>query len=853
MNQRHINHSYIKVAIIFTIIAFFSFPSFSAKVFPIHGVVTDDETGEHLSFVTVQSNSPRQAVVTDDNGVFKLNVVKGAHITVSALGYETKTTVIDDIPSDTLRISLYPMAIVLAEVTVGRTKNKYSKKNNPAVDLMQDLRRHRNISNPVDTTYYSYSNYEKMVLGLNNYDRKTTLGGVTKKMDFLQNYVDTAKWTGAEVLDLMLKEKLTTRIHKNGDNGKEVVTAYRSVGVDEEANQQNMRVTLEDLMDPINLYENDIKILQNRFVSPLSTIADDFYRFFITDTLTVDHEPCIELSFAPKTPETWGFNGKIFIPLNDTVRYPKRVTMRIPKHINANFVKNLFISQNYSKDSLGKVHKTLDDITMTLQLAPGTPELFASRQSVYDNFSYSYIDSLNTYYDKLGDSFDMPEADNRGDLYWNENRPISLTNAEANLGSIMHEARRIPLIYWGEKTIRTLTKGYVPTWNPSKFDIGPVLTFLSHNKAEGWRVKFGGMTTANLSPHVFARGYVAYSFGDKKLKYSGELEYSFNEKKYHSREFPVKSIRASYTYDKDQLGQEYMNGTSGTLLTSLNRNNLDLLTYRRLATLDYNLELENRLSFKVGYNYETQQATPWVKFIDGNNQYFNSLNQSYFEMEIRYAPGEKYFQTNNSRKAVNYDAPVFTIRYKYSPKGLLGADFERNSLEFHFKKRFWLSAFGYLHTQAQVGKIFSKVQFPALFWQSANTSYTIQNNSFTLMNPMEFAMDQYAMLHVSYFANGALFSRIPVIKKLKLREILIFKGCLGKLTDKNNPEKQQDLFRFPEEANTRPIGNKPYMEVGVGIDNILSFFRLDYYWRLTYLDAPGIDKRGLRVGLHLEF
>ena len=135
---------------------------------------------------------------------------------------------------------------------------------------------------------------------------------------------------------------------------------------------------------------------------------------------------------------------------------------------------------------------------------------------------------------------------------------------------------------------------------------------------------------------------------------------------------------------------------------------------------------------------------------------------------------------------------------------------------------------------------------------NANLSYTIQPESYSLMNAMEFMNDEYFSWDVTYFLNGWLFNRIPLLKKLKWREIVSCRGLYGHLSDKNNPELSDGLFAFPI-ADTRAMGKTPYVEVGVGIENIVKVLRLDYVWRLTYRDSPGIDKSGLRISLHMTF
>lgn len=744
----------------------------------------------------------------------------------------------------------------LKELIVKPKRRKYSKKNNPAVELMERVRQDKRHHDPQRSDYYRYDKYEKTVLALNDFDVGLVQknGKVGKQFDLLANFIDTAAWTGKTILDVALKEKVSTVVSGSKfPHAVEVVRGLRSNGLDEGFNQQNIRQIFEDLLREVDLYGNDIALMQNRFVSPLSAIADDFYRYEISDTLLVGGEKCVELTFSPHNPESFSFNGKLYIPVNDSVRYVKRVTMRVPKAINLNYVDNIFISQNFIKDSTGNTHKTLDDLCLEMQFLPGTPKLYGSRQVRYSGFSYVPAEDLGNVTAGGGREIMLSSAENESEDFWKESRLIPLSSAESNMGEMMSMLRKKPLLYWTEKVLKVFVNGYVTTGNPSKFDIGPVNTFISHNTAEGMRFRVGCVTTPALSPHIFGRGYVAYGLKDKKIKYSGELEYSFIPKTYTSREFPVNSIRATYQYDKDQLGQHYLFTNSDNVFLSLKRMSSDLITYRRLAKLEYNLELRNNLSIGVELRHETQEATEWVPFMRADGVYDRNFKQAALRLALRYAQGEKFVQAVTSRKPINLDAPVFLLTHEFGPRGLFGADFTLNKTELSIQKRFWFSAFGYADIILKGGIIWSKVQFPALLWQNANISYTIQPESYTLLNPMEFAMDKFASLDLTYFMNGLIFNRIPLIKKLKLREVFTFKGFAGSLSKKNNPEYNDDLYRFPHASGTVAMGRTPYMEIGAGIDNILTILRVDYIWRLTYRNMPGIDKRGLRISLHFSF
>lgn len=817
------------------------------------GIVTDSISGEPLPFVNVFSKKTQKGTLTDESGVFTLKVPSDGIISISSMGYLPKE--LKAITGDTLRIKMVPESYTLEEVVIKPKKGKYSKKNNPAVDLMKTLRHQRKELDPSLDPFYNYESYTKTVLGFNDFDADLNPDkSFNKRFDFFKTFIDTTLWTGKRVLDLSLKEKYAVNLNTGKPfSKKEVITGYRSVGIDESFNQDNIRAMLEDILREINVYENDINLMQNHFVSPLSAIGPDYYMYHITDTVAVGNQKCIELSFAPHNPESFGFNGKLFIPLDDSVKYVKRVYMRVPKSINLNYVDNIFISQNFYRDSIGKVHKLMDNISLELKLMPGTQPLYATRDTRYRNFSYEPRKDLEKYYSKGGDIFEIDEAQHRNSGFWDANRLVSLSHAESQMGSLITAFRKVPFLYWSEKILNIIVNGYIATGSKSKFDIGPVNTFFGYNTAEGFRMRVGGMTTANLNKHLFARGYVAYGFKDKKIKYNAELEYSFLRKKYHAREFPMNAIRIGYQYDRDELGQHYLFTNSDNVFLAWKRMKSDLITYRRMASFEYNLELRNYLSFGLGYRHETQEATPWVTFRNGFGENYSQFRQGEFFFRVRYAPGEKFVQGASQRLAVNMDAPIITLTHEYGPRKLFGADFTINKTELSVRKRFWFSAFGYANVIVKGGIMWSQVMFPALLWQNANLSYTIQPESFSLLNPMEFAMDRYASWDLEYFGNGILFNRIPLIKKLKLREVFTFKGFCGRLSSKNNPSDHPELFVFPVDANTRPIGKDPYMEIGAGIDNILTILRVDYVWRLTYKNVPGIDRHGLRISLHFSF
>lgn len=817
----------------------------------VKGVVRDLITNEPLSYVTVAANKKGGNTLTDSLGFFSIRVPNNATIQLNSVGYRTEE-LRAPFGLDTLQILLEPSTTELSELIVKPKKQKYSKKN-PAVDLMQKVRANYHKLRPDKVDGYNYDTYEKMVLALNSDDNnKGTWIIPVRDKQKLQSHADTALWTGDKIFVLSVKEK--TGVHLR-DKGKDVdvITASRNDGMDESLSKEYTNIIFEDMLRQVDVYDNDIMLLKNAFVSPLSRIADDFYKFEITDTVMIGTDRCVELSFAPHTAEMSGFNGKLYVPADDSLRYVRRVMMRMPKAANINYVKSLVLSQNYKLDSLGKINKTLDDLVATLQVIPGMPKFYISRQTRRENFGYEGRPEYNTYIERIGNKFELADAEGHDDTYWDQSRMLTLTHGEKTVFSKQSAFKNDKLFRAFKFIVNVVSRRYIPT-GPEKynyFNLGPILSVISYNKPEGWRLELGGMTTSKVSPHFWISGYGAYGFGDHKWKGRGMLEYSFEKKDKTPMEFPINSIKAGYQYDIESIGL-FKDPESSALLSSWRTSQNNFYIYQHKAFAEYVKEWRNHVTLSVGFRYTRQIPTAETRFVNGFGKEYGQLHQAAFSVSLRWAPEEKFTQSLDLRSPVNRDGWVFVLKHEYGPKRFLGSDFSLSRTDLAIDKGFWLSSFGYMEWKIRASKIWTQVPYTELCWPPANTSYFTDGHSFVLMNPMEFAMDQYAMWDMQYHAKGLLLDRIPFIKKARFREFISFKGIFSGLSRKNNPARAQGALRFPGDKTT-VMNATPYMECSVGIENILTFLRVEYVWRLTYRNRPDISRGGVRLGFHVTF
>lgn len=768
----------------------------------------------------------------------------------------------DGYDADTLR------GRTLNEVVVHRGKQRYSKRNNPAVDFARRIREARDVNDPRRKPLYSYSKYDRMEFGLHDFSvGDTTIGKKAGKFAFLKEYVDTTDASGIPRLPLSIKEKYSDVVYRRSPHSEKlIVRGIRQNGVDEIANLQNVQTMVEDVFREIDLYDDNVNLLQNRFVSPLSAIAPDFYKFYLTDTVSLGDMRCIVLSFAPRNPATFGFLGRIYVEKGDTSMFVRRVDMGVSPTINLNFIDHIRIIQEYDKAPDGTRQKKLDDFNAVISVIKGTQPLYARRTTRYSGHTFKPAAEMTSYLDRLGDTFDDEQAYERDSVYW-----IRVTDQKGDtptgnkrIVQMMARLRQVPLYRYGERFLKLMVVGYVPTGNPSKFDFGPLNTTLSGNSVEGLRLRAGGITTANLSRHFFARGYVAYGTRDQRWKYRGEVEYSFNRKRYHSREFPIHSIRLEHQYDIDQLGQNYMFTNPDNMFLALKRGSNHLITYLRHTTATYQLELANNFSTTVTASSRRMEPGPWVPLMTTDGQTLSHYTQNRASITLRYAPGEKFYQTKSTRIPINLDPWVFVLTHTYGPDNRLGNRFGINRTEISIQKRFWFSAFGFADVIIKGAREWSRTAYTNLLSPNANLSYTIQPESFALTDPMEFLGDTGLQWDLTYWANGALFNYIPLLKKLKLREVIAFRGWWSRLSDKNNPMVElsdissgksidNPLLLWPDYVLATPMHSRPYMEMSAGIDNLLKCLRVDYVWRLNYRDTPGVSRSGLRVSLHVTF
>jgi hypothetical protein len=843
----------------------------------IAGVVTDARTGKPIAYANVFYDGMPVGVNTDANGMYTLPLHAGKTLVVSFYGYGRQTF---NITSESRRIDvkMTDVSHTLKEAVVKARKKKYSRKNNPAVELMKkviaakkqtDLHRH---------PYFSYNMYKKLTFAFNEVSEKTLNEGIFKKMPFLNKHVEVCPETGKRIFPVTFQETTLRKIwRKNPQSEKTIITGKREEGLNKFfSSGEILNNILADCFSDVNIFDDNVRLLRHQFVSPISSKnAISFYHFYIQDTVFVGDDKCIEVAFTPNNPQDFGFSGSIYIMTDSTYRV-RRSKLQIPHSSDVNFVESLNIDQEFQHLPSGDQVLSQNKMTVQISAILDMARLHVQLTNDYSDFSLSPLPDKDFRFG--GQEYIEPNAVLQDNKFWETNRTDSLTMAEASMGQMVKEFQSMKNFNIFLFVFKAFVENYIETSSnpqkPSKFDFGPVNTTFSHNFIDGFRLRASGQTTANLNPHLFAKGYVAYGFKDHRFKGMTELTYAFKKRSYQVTEFPMNNLSASYQTDVMSASDKFMPTDKDNVFSSFKVTTVDQMVYYHKFNLKYQREWLNGFGVTAKLCRQRDEAVGALFYqpldavgaptTDKNkhNRYFNTTD---FAVELKFSPGAKYMNTKQRRITVNNEAPIFTLSHTVGLK-TLGGEHNYNLTEASVYKRFWLpSAWGRMDSYLNGGIQWNRVPYPLLIMPAANQSYIVHKAMFCMVNNMEFVNDRYVSAMVNWDLNGKIFNRIPLLRKLKWREVIGCNALLGTLTDKNNPSLNPGDSRlyylpghFAHDGSFRYSSfamenNKPYVEVYAGIHNIFKVLQIQAVRRLNYLYLPGAKKWGWRVKLELTF
>mgnify|MGYP000472357213 FL=1 len=832
----------------------------------ITGVVVEESTGDTIPFPSVQYKKEKIATSGNAYGRFSIKRLNGKKLTFSAVGYQELTILIGPNTPSEMKITLKTDTKQLKGVTVKTKRSKYSRKNNPAVELMKRVIAAKKRTDLANHDYYQFNKYQKITFAINDIKPTELENEKLKKKKWLINQIETCPYNNKLILPLSVDETVTRNIYrKDPKTEKSIIMGQSSSGVNDLIETGDiLNNVLKDVFTDVDLYDDQIRLLQYPFTSPIGKDAISFYRFYIVDTVYVDRDKCFHLQFLPNNQQDFGFRGEIWT-LADSTLHVKRCNLTLPKKSDVNFVDNLQIIQEYTRLPEGDWALTTDDMFVEMSIAKFLTKAIVIRTTRMSDYAFDELP------DKLfkGKTKVLHESNAmmRDEAFWDKYRSVELTKSESSMDAFINnlsQQKAFKYIIFG---VRAFIENFVETGSqnhPSKVDIGPINTMISSNFIDGVRTRISAQTTANLNPHWFLSGYYARGWDSRKNYYKGELTYSFNKKEYLPREFPKRTLTFTSTYDVCSPSDKFMHTDKDNVFTALKWTKVEKMMFYNRQQLSF--EREEEWGFRTTISLKTEENEAcgdlFFKPLSMVGMEDAMIGQGKFRttearIELRYAPGETFINTKQRRLPVNLDAPVFTLSHTTGIKGFLGGDYDYNFTEASIYKRLWLNSWGKIDILAKGGIQWNKVPFPLLIMPAANLSYIISDETFNLINNMEFLNDRYASLDISWDLNGKIFNRIPLLKKLKWREWLGIKCLWGTLTDKNNPTLAANagdgmLMEFPEGSYIMD-SKRPYIELIAGIHNIFKIIHIQYVHRLNYNHLPTATKNGVRLMMRLTF
>jgi hypothetical protein len=810
----------------------------------IKGKVVDATTKEAITTASIKCEENNTGASTDKSGNFQLLIQKRTNeILVSALGYHDKRVKIDS-GVTYVEIALEHTSFQIEAVEVNR-KKKYNNRN-PATELIDLVIKNRSLNKLEKKDSLYYEEYEKLKFGL--LDPKRIFKKSDKDLAFFYSNVDSGVVDDQEALNIFMFESISDNyVQQNPARTKKIIKAEEKTEFDSRyINNANIESFMGYMFQPIDIYEESVYFINKQFLSPIASNAKMYYKYYVKDTIRTDKEIYIRLQFEPRNPTDLLFKGELAISMDG--RYAvKSASLQLDEKANVSWVNDLRLRLSYYKDASGVMLQDTTDITVLFGRKT-RDALFGRRTSVNRKYDLSNISPENVFSGapiekRLSTTFTLQG-----------NRPVELSASEQNTYTNMDSLNNISSV----RTIMALgylvSQGY---YSLGKVELGPLEYLYHQNEVEGNRIRIGGRTTAAFSEKVYLEGYMAYGLADREFKYNLRTAVSLNGKSVTT--FPAHYVEALVQHDIFEPGKGlgFLKGDSFFRSFRSNRPTKFLNTdaYR----LGHLIEFGNHVSLSSQMTIQRRNPIGDLQFAlsADSTQFLNTINTSDLQFAFRWAPNEKFYYRNLTRNTIIERYPVFTLQYNKGLKEFLGGDYNYDALRFSVSKRLFLNQLGFGDVTVSAGKIWGTLPYPLLEMPNIQEIKDRHSISYERVNSMEFVADQFLKFSYNHKLNGFLLNKIPLVKKLKWRELFGARMFWGDLSAKNNPYLSNDVVYFDKDDEgkimTNVMGKEPYWEGYVGLDNIFRVLRVQYYVRMTYNEIKEPIKDRFRFSLHFSF
>ncbi len=813
------------------------FPFFTlSQTTKVEGTVTDAITGEVMPFVNVRFQNAKVGAITDTLGKYSIETYYATDSLVfSFSGYLKVTTYVELDKAQVIDVML-PILTANYEEVVVKAPDEF-----PSTILHKKVITNKPINNKEKLEAYEYEVYNKIQLDINNINDKFEDRGIVKRLDIITNYLDSAG-DGTSFLPVILSESVSDYyFKKNPKKKREIVKASRITGIDNlELNQ-----FMGDMYLDINIYDNSIDMFNKSFISPVATYARNFYRFYLEDSMFIDNYWCYKLTFTPKRTGDMTFEGEMWI--HDTTYAVKSFKASISPWTNINYIQDLYIHHEFDQVAPEVWMLTSEKMFANIKLTKktGLMGLYGRRHSTRQNYVINQEKDPDFY--KTNTTVEVLDSANmRSDEYWANIRHEPLAPKEEGINNMVDSLNNLRFFKALKNLVYFVSTGYYPL---NKVELGSAFSLFSFNPVEKFRLGLALRTSNNFSRRLELGGRLAYGFRDEKFKYGASIRYNITPKKRGM-------LNAYYNYDIEQIGTSSTAASVGSTFGTIFRTGpMDKLTFVEKVGVNLEKDIRKDVILFGGFEWKEYTALGRANYVrpnfeTGNHDTISRIQTTEFTLRYRWAKNEEFISGAFDRTSIRSKFPIISIQGIFGVKGLLGADYNYQKFDLFIEHIAKLGVMGRLKYQLNVGYINGRAAYPFLKVHEGNQSYWLATNAFNKMNFFEFISDQYVSVLLEHHFDGVIFDRIPLIKKAKLRLVVTGRGLLGSISDRHSTEMILPSF-------TKTFGNTPYVEVGMGIENLLKVIRVDVFWRLTHLD-PGVDITdikafGIRAKYYINF
>lgn len=832
----------------------------------ISGWMLDSYTDETLPFSNVYVRGSLIGTQTDMDGFFKVSVpARYDTLRFSAMGFKDEFRLVDDLAKqmrhgDSIIIKLKPDNLKIDEVLVKPDDKPYR--------LLRAVVRSKPKNDPTAHQRADYEKYTRWEYSLANIsDRAAEKGLILKGA---KDLMQISPEDSTRYLPVYFSETLShNETQADPLKARTTILADRTRGIDV-FKQYEIGGFSNALDNEINFYDDVVKMLGVGFVSPIAAEGPRYYDYFIIDSALVknrvrdaaitpegvdisgircanpDSTRLYTVKFRPKNVGDKVFEGTMVI---ETGRFsPLKIDAKMPKGTNINFVKKLNIKSSFQLvgDSIPFFGTNEMEVHVDYMPVNSDKKRLEILCRMINSQSDVKLDS-DTPLELSKKALDVEtlktdDYKNRDDEFWDERRHTDMTIQERKANAMIDSLNNVTSIKAFNHLAKAAITGFVDV---GTLEIGPIGEMFNTNKIEGLHLGYGMRTSKEISEQWVVSGILGYGFKNTRVTYGAGLGYRFTSPMRRTLELDYSDRLMKIGEDENILYlYENMLSTSETNIVAqlFKREEIDELLYCQKIRLRYDNEWFTGFQTRLQAIALWQESPKYYPFTQGGQE-VSTVKQQEVTLDFRFSWREKFMDDGLQRMYLTTYHPIlhFTVGAGRTEAGSKSSTYAR--LHTTVKHTFYLGQTK-LNLAVEDGVYFGKLPYSVLNIARGNKTYGFYRYDFNLMNYLQFVCDKYVYVHADYQMDGLLLHKLPAVYKLGLREVVGAKMMFGSLSDRH-----AQMLDMPEGVGGP---TKPYIELNVGLDNILRFFRVDYVHRVCGDDFGDSPKWGFRVQFQLK-